>query len=131
MTSRTTVRTTTRSREDRLDRVFHALSDRTRRTMLARLARGPAMVTELAQPFAMSLPAASKHLRVLEQARLVRRAIDGRVHRCSLSALPLQDVERWLSYYRVFWHETLDALADYAEHASPRDAQRFDTESGQ
>jgi DNA-binding transcriptional ArsR family regulator len=118
MPSRTTARAL--SRNDRLDRVFRALSDRTRRSMLARLARGPAMVTELAQPFAMSLPAASKHLRVLESARLVRRAIDGRVHRCSLAALPLQDVERWLSHYRVFWEDTLGSLADYVEQGGGR-----------
>lgn len=100
---------------DRLDRVFGALADRTRRAMLARLAQGPAMVTELAAPFAMSLPAASKHLRVLERAELVRRAVDGRVHRCSLAPDPLRDADAWLQHYRVFWIETLDALARYAE----------------
>ncbi|MBI3709782.1 MAG: winged helix-turn-helix transcriptional regulator [Proteobacteria bacterium] len=101
--------------EDRLDLVFHALSDRTRRDLLARLAVGPAMVTELAAPFAMSRIAVSKHLKVLERARLVVRAIDGRVHRCSLAAAAPQDVERWLGHYRAFWHDTLGALARYVE----------------
>ena len=106
---------------EQLDRLFHALSDRTRRSILARLARGPAMVTELAEPFAMSLPAVSKHLRVLEGARLVSREIDGRVHRCSLAPGPLRDVERWVEYYRSFWEDTLDALGRYVEEdRSPR-----------
>jgi DNA-binding transcriptional ArsR family regulator len=101
--------------EDRLDRVFHALSDRTRRALLDRLAHGPAKVTELAMPFAMSLPAVSKHLRVLEGAGLIHRAIDGRVHRCSFSAAPLQEIEEWLDHYRIFWTDTLDALARFVE----------------
>jgi DNA-binding transcriptional ArsR family regulator len=101
--------------DDQLDLVFHALSNRTRRAMLARLSEGPAMITELAAPFAMSLPAASKHLRVLEEADLVARRVDGRVHRCSLGIHPLQDVERWLDHYRSFWAGTLDSLARYVE----------------
>jgi DNA-binding transcriptional ArsR family regulator len=103
------------SENDRLDRVFHALSDRTRRALLARLARGPAMVTDLARPFAMSLPSVSKHLRVLEDARLVSRAIDGRIHRCSLSPAPFKQAGRWLDHYRAFWEGTLESLAHYAE----------------
>jgi len=98
-----------------LDLVFHALSNRTRRAMLARLSEGPAMVTELAAPFAMSLPAVSKHLRVLEEAALVVREVDGRVHHCSLSTRSLQDVEHWIETYRSFWKGTLDSLADYVE----------------
>jgi DNA-binding transcriptional ArsR family regulator len=73
------------------------------------------MITELAEPFEMSLPAASKHLRVLERARLVRRSVDGRVHRCSLDIEPLVDVEKWLVYYRSFWTDRLDALAHLLE----------------
>jgi DNA-binding transcriptional ArsR family regulator len=96
--------------DDRLDDVFHALADRTRRAMLRRLSRGPAMITELAEPFEMSLPAVSKHLRVLERARLVARSVDGRVHRCSLDMKPLIDVEKWLEYYRDFWTDRLDSL---------------------
>jgi DNA-binding transcriptional ArsR family regulator len=103
------------SAEDRLDRLFHALSDRTRRALLRRLEAGPAMVTELAEPFRMSLPAVSKHLRVLEAAALIERRIDGRVHRCSLNAAPLAEAERWLGHYRLFWQDRLAALARYVE----------------
>src|SRR5271169_3459094 len=98
-----------------LDLVFQALSDSTRRDMLARLARGPARITELAQPYRMSLPAASKHVRVLEHARLIRRTIDGRNHLCALSARPLRDAEAWLGRYRQFWEQTVEALARYVE----------------
>ncbi len=103
------------SAEDRLDRLFHALSDRTRRALLRRLETGPAMVTELAAPFRMSLPAVSKHLRVLEAAALIKRRVDGRIHRCSLNAAPLEEAERWLERYRFFWTDRLAALARYAE----------------
>ena len=78
------------------------------------------MVTELAQPFNMSLPAVSKHLRVLEAARLVAREIDGRVHRCSLAPRPLREVERWVEYYRSFWEDTLEALGRYVEQGRRR-----------
>ncbi len=110
----------TPSAQDGLDRVFHALSDRTRRALLARLAEGSATVSELAQPFPMSLPAVSKHLRVLEAARLVVREVDGRLHRCSLAPGPLPDVEHWLEYYRSFWGETLDALGRYVDEDRAR-----------
>jgi DNA-binding transcriptional ArsR family regulator len=101
------------SDEHQLDLLFRALGDQTRRTLLASLMDKPAMVTELAEPFAMSLPAVSRHIRVLEGAGLVHRAIDGRVHRCSLSAEPLKNVEVWLRQYRRFWKGTLDSLARY------------------
>ena len=103
------------SREDQLDRVFGALADRTRRALLARLARRSAMVTELAAPFDMSLPAVSRHIRVLERARLVERAVAGRVHLCSLQPERLKAVEGWLRHYSQFWTGTLDALACYVE----------------
>jgi DNA-binding transcriptional ArsR family regulator len=106
-----------RAAEDRLDGVFHALADRTRRALLARLVQGPAPVGELAAPFEMTLQAVGKHIRVLEQAGLVSRAIDGRVHRCSLEPGPLREVEQWLALYRTFWDETLEALARFAEDA--------------
>jgi DNA-binding transcriptional ArsR family regulator len=106
--------------EGRLDLIFRALGDQTRRALLARLVERPAMVTELAQPFAMSLPAVSRHIRVLERAGLVARAIDGRVHHCSLSATPLKDVEKWLSQYRRFWEGTLDSLARYVEDSAEK-----------
>lgn len=102
---------------DRLDVVFHALGDRTRRALLARLARKPAMITELARPFAMSLPAVSRHIRVLEHAGLVTRTIDGRTHQCSLNVGPLRTAEGWLNRYRRFWDGNLEQLARYVESA--------------
>ena len=96
-----------------LDRTFAALSDPTRRAILARLAEGHATVTELAAPFDMSLPAISKHLRVLEQAGLVARTIDGRMHRLRLVAQPLHEAATWIGHYQQFWEQQLDALADY------------------
>lgn len=106
---------TRKSREQQLDELFHALADRTRRAMLARLAEAPASISELAAPFAMSLPAASKHLRVLEHAGLVRRTVDGRVHHCALDARPLHRADAWLAHYRAFWDDTLARLASFAE----------------
>jgi len=94
----------------RLDRVFHALSDATRRAMLRRLASGERTVSELAGPFQMSLAAASKHIRTLEDAGLIQRTVDGRTHRCRLQAEPLQGVGRWLRGYEKFWKQRLDAL---------------------
>lgn len=83
--------------------------------MVARLARAPATIGELAEPFAMSLPAVSKHVRVLERAGLVRRTIDGRIHRCALDRKRLQDANRWIERYTALWESTLDALAAYVE----------------
>jgi DNA-binding transcriptional ArsR family regulator len=105
--------------DERLDAVFRALADRTRRALLARLAREPATVTELAKPFAMSLPAVSRHIRVLEHAGLVARKVDGRVHECSLDARPFRTIEGWLDHYRRFWTGNLAALARFVE--SPED----------
>jgi DNA-binding transcriptional ArsR family regulator len=103
------------AREARLDAIFQALGDRTRRTLLAQLARRPAMITELAAPFAMSLPAVSRHIRVLEDAGLVARTVEGRVHRCALHAAPLRSAAAWLQHYRRFWEGNLESLARYAE----------------
>lgn len=96
-----------------LDATFGALSDPTRRAILARLAQGEAMVTELAEPFRMSLPAISKHLRVLESAGLLEREIDGRVHRCRLAAAPMKNAVAWIAPYRAFWEKQFDALETY------------------
>lgn len=74
------------------------------------------MVTELAKPFDMSLPAVGKHLRVLEKAGLIERSINGRVHQCALNPLPLKKVEDWLEHYQKFWSETLDALSEYFQN---------------
>lgn len=98
-----------------LDRIFGALSDPTRRALLARLRAGPASVSALAEPFAMSLPAVSRHLRVLEEAGLVRREVQGRVHCLHLAAGPLQSAEDWLAAYRIFWEDRLDRLASFVE----------------
>jgi DNA-binding transcriptional ArsR family regulator len=95
----------------RLDATFGALSDPTRRAILARLAKGPASVTEIATPFSMSLPAVSKHVRVLEDAGLVARARLGREHRITLTPTPLVDATRWLVESRKFWEGALDRLA--------------------
>jgi DNA-binding transcriptional ArsR family regulator len=105
------------SSDDQLDLLFRALGDRTRRALLARLARRPAMVTELAKPFAMSLPAVSRHIRVLEGAGLVTRTVDGRVHRCAPDFVPLRTIDAWLRHYRQYWDEQLAALARYVEEA--------------
>ena len=96
-----------------LDATFSALSDPTRRAILARLALGAATVGELAEPFAISPPAISKHLRVLEGAGLMTREKEGRVHRCRLAPAPLHAAAEWLLFYQRFWDGTLDSLADY------------------
>lgn len=98
---------------ERLDRVFSALADQTRRAILHRLSTGDALVTELAAPFDMSLAAVSKHVRVLERAGLVRRTIHGREHRCALSPRPLRDAAEWVEPYRAFWETRLDALEQF------------------
>jgi DNA-binding transcriptional ArsR family regulator len=112
------------SADDLLDLLFRALGDRTRRALLVRLAEKPAMVTELAEPFAMSLPAVSRHIRVLERARLVVRKVDGRVHRCALDPGPLRTAEAWLSHYRQFWEGQLEALARYVENDDPKNQRK-------
>ena len=106
-----------------LDSTFAALSDATRRGILARLATGEASVTELAQPYDMSLPAVSKHLRVLESAGLVARSKDGRVHRCRLEAAPLKSAADWIEHYRRFWEAQLDSLQRFLETSTEREHQ--------
>jgi DNA-binding transcriptional ArsR family regulator len=93
-----------------LDRVFGALSDPTRRAMLRRLAGGTRTVGELAEPFDMSFAAAAKHVKVLEEAGLLRRTIEGRSHHCRIEAGPLAQADRWLAYYERFWSLRLDDL---------------------
>lgn len=95
---------------DALSTVFRALGDPTRRAMLSRLSTGEQSVGELAAPFRMSLAAASKHVKVLERAGLLRRTVQGRTHRCRLDAARLADVQEWLAFYQRFWPERLDAL---------------------
>ncbi len=98
-----------------LDITFAALSDPTRRAILARLATGEATVTELAAPFAISLPAISKHLRVLERAGLILRGRDAQRRPCRLRAAPLGDAAAWLGDYRQFWEESFDRLDEYLQ----------------
>jgi len=94
----------------RLDAVFHALGDATRRRMLRSLAEGERSVGELAAPFSMSLAAASKHVKALEKAGLVRRRVTGRTHVCSLEARPLEGAAEWIRFYERFWNSRLDVL---------------------
>ena len=105
---------------DALDRVFAALADPTRRAILDRLAGGEATVGELAEPFAMSRPAVSKHLDVLERAGLVHRIPDGRVNRCRLDGDPLRDAVAWMERYRAYWDDQLDRLARYLDPETDR-----------
>jgi DNA-binding transcriptional ArsR family regulator len=108
-------RNTAAAKDQRLDAVFSALADPTRRRMLLRLSRGQASITELAAPFAMTLPAVSKHLRVLERAGLVQRQRDGWYHRCHLVAAPLLHASSFLERWRPFWDQTLEQLARHVE----------------
>ncbi|HVA64520.1 MAG TPA: metalloregulator ArsR/SmtB family transcription factor [Terriglobales bacterium] len=96
-----------------LDATFAALADPTRRAILARLARGEAAVTELQKPFAMSLPAISKHLKVLERARLITRGRDAQWRPCRLEAKPLAAAAGWIADYKRFWEESFDRLDEY------------------
>jgi DNA-binding transcriptional ArsR family regulator len=98
---------------NRLDAVFAALSDPTRRAIIKRLATGVATVTELAEPFAMSLPAISKHLHVLQDAGLVSRTKDGRIHRLQLEVDTLKEAIGWLEQYRQFWESSLESLQQF------------------
>lgn len=98
---------------DPLSTTFAALADPTRRAILARLASGESSVTELAEPFAMSLPAISKHLKVLETAGLITRSREAQWRPCRLSGAPLKEVADWVEEYRAFWEESLDRLGDY------------------
>jgi DNA-binding transcriptional ArsR family regulator len=93
-----------------LDTIFHALSDVTRRSMLADLAKNQRTVSELAEPFSMSLAAASKHIKVLEAAGLIRREVKGRVHTCRLEPSALATAHQWLSFYEGFWTDRLNIL---------------------
>jgi DNA-binding transcriptional ArsR family regulator len=111
------------SRVKSLDLTFEALADATRRSMLDRLRRGPLTVTELARPCAMSLNGASKHIKKLEKAGLIRRSIQGREHLCSLDAGRLEDAMSWMSHYSTFWGERMDALESYLSSKRKRDAK--------
>lgn len=98
---------------DHLSGTFAALADPTRRAILARLISGEASVTQLAEPFEMSMPAVSKHLKVLERAGLIARGREAQWRPCRLDAGPLKDVSDWVAHYKRFWTESLDRLDDY------------------
>jgi len=98
---------------DHLTNTFAALADPTRRAILARLASGEASVTELAEPFQMSMPGISKHLKVLERAGLIARGREAQWRPCRLEARPLKDVSDWVEHYRQFWEESFDTLDGY------------------
>jgi DNA-binding transcriptional ArsR family regulator len=110
--------------EQRLDATFAALADPTRRAILARLARGEASVLELAEPFAMSQPAISKHLKVLERAGLIARGRDAQRRPCRLVAAPLRDASQWIDGYREFWEASFDALDGVLEQLKQTAARR-------
>ncbi len=106
-------------RQDALSTTFAALADPTRRAILERLARDPVSVGELAAPFDISLPAISRHLKVLEAARLIRREKHAQWRRCRLEATPLREATDWLVQYRRFWEQRFDSLAAYLEDLQP------------
>jgi len=107
-----------------LDRTLAALADPTRRAIIKRLERGPARVTELAEPFDISLNAVSKHLRVLERAGLMRRSVRGRDHYCALDAGPMRAASEWIEHYRAFWEGRLDALEQFLSHEGQQKQRR-------
>lgn len=110
---------------DHLSTTLAALADPTRRAILARLAAGQATVTELAAPFAMTMPAVSRHLKVLERAGLITRGREAQWRPCRITAAPLKDVANWVAHYQRFWTESLDRLDDYL-----RDVQKKEKKHG-
>jgi DNA-binding transcriptional ArsR family regulator len=111
---------------DRLSATFSALADPTRRAILAKLASGEASVKELAEPFDMSLPAVSKHLKVLERAGLVSRGRDAQFRPVKLEATPFRDVTEWLERYRQFWDESINRLAQYLEEVQAQQKSKLE-----
>jgi DNA-binding transcriptional ArsR family regulator len=107
---------------DPLSATFAALADPTRRAILARLSLGEASVTQLAEPFAMSLPAISKHLKVLERAKLIGRGREAQWRPCRLEATPLKEIAEWIEFYRRFWEQSFDRLEDYLLVLKAREA---------
>ncbi len=101
--------------EDRLSRIFGALANATRRAILARLAEGEATVNELAAPFDMSLPAISKHIRVLERAGLITKGQDAQYRPCTLNTAPLEEISRWTEQYRHIWEARFARMEDYID----------------
>lgn len=115
---------------DPLSNTFAALADPTRRAILARLAEGEATVGELAAPFEVSLPAISRHLKVLESADLIVREKDAQWRRCRIQAAALRVAADWVQQYREFWEDRLDALGDYLENQQNQEEASDDTDTG-
>ncbi len=115
---------------DRLNATFAALADPTRRAILGRLASGETSVSELAEPFEMSLPAVSKHLKVLQRAGLIARGREAQRRPCRLAAAPLKDASDWLEHYRRFWEESFDRLEDYLRDLQKRELQQKEKKHG-
>ena len=109
---------------DDLSRVFGALADPTRRAILARLADGEAGVQEIAKPFDMTLPAISKHLKVLEKAKLIRRGKDKQWRPCALEAAPLKEASDWIGNYRQFWQESFERLDEYLKEIQSQENKK-------
>jgi DNA-binding transcriptional ArsR family regulator len=109
---------------DQLSATFAALADPTRRAILKRLSSGEKSVTELAKPFEMTLPAISKHLKVLERAGLIRRSRDAQWRPCRLQAAPLKNASDWIEKYRQFWEQRLDRLGDYLHELQTKEKHR-------
>ncbi|NJP11060.1 MAG: winged helix-turn-helix transcriptional regulator [Leptolyngbyaceae cyanobacterium RU_5_1] len=109
---------------DSLSVTLAALADPTRRAILAQLAQGEATVTELAEPFQMSLPAVSKHLKVLERAQLITRSRDAQWRPCCLNPEPLKDLADWLEHYRQFWEHSFDRLDEYLQELQAKESQQ-------
>ena len=106
--------------QDRLSSTFAALADPTRRAILARLTLGETSVTELAEPFDMSLPAVSKHLKVLERAGLIARGREAQWRPCRIEAGPLKDISDWVEHYRIIWEQRFDRLDAYLKETKPK-----------
>jgi DNA-binding transcriptional ArsR family regulator len=112
---------------DRLNLAFGALADPTRRAILSRLASGEASVTDLAKPFKMTLPAVSKHLKVLQRAGLVTQGREAQWRPCRLEAAPLKEIADWVEHYRVYWEQSFDNLEDYLRNIQSKEKKRART----
>ena len=110
-----------RSEDDRLDQTFAALANSTRRAILARLAQGEATVNELAEPFHMSLPAISKHIKVLERAGLITQGQKAQYRPCNIDVTPLKEISRWTDQYRHIWEARFDRMQDYINQLSKKE----------
>ena len=118
---------------DALSQTFAALADPTRRAMLARLSEGSANVSDLAKPFLkdMSLPAITKHLKVLERAGLITKTKDAQWRPCQLNGAPLKDISNWMEPYRVFWEESFDRLEEYLKTVTPKKGKKHGRKKSQ